>query len=98
MINSFFINLFLRPYRIEEVHHLLQVFLGIHTHTMSTFGNKGGFGLHACSLQQLIELLSLTARYDIVFFTMEDDDRRIVLVNIVGSTQTAVLIRFLSQF
>ena len=83
---------------IQEIDHLLQVLLTIHTHTMTSLRHEGGLGLHTGSLQDLKELLALTARHHIVLLTMEDDDRGIVLVDVCGSTQTHILFGLIGKF
>ena len=64
---------------------------------MTAFGHEGGLGLYSCSLQRLEESLSLAAGHNVILLTVEDDDRRIVLIHIGIGTQTEILIRFLSQ-
>ena len=64
---------------------------------MTAFGNEGGLGLYSCSLQRLEESLSLAAGHNVILLTVEDDDRRIVLIHIGIGTQTELLIWFLGQ-
>ena len=54
-------------------------------------------GLYTGSLQQFIELSTLADRNDIVFLAMEDNDRWIVFVDIVYSTESYIFVRFLVQ-
>ena len=65
---------------------------------MTAFGHEGSLGLHAGSRQQLVELLALTARHHIILLAVEDDDGRIVAVDIGRSAQTTILVRLLAQF
>ena len=60
---------------------------------MTALSGIGCLSLHTSSLQGLIELLALTARYDIILLTMENNHRGTVLVDIAGSTQTEILVR-----
>ena len=84
---------------VQETDHLLQVLFCIHGRTtVTTLCRESRFRLHTCSLQQLIKFLSLAARYDIVFLAMEYDNRWILFVHILSSTETKVLIRFLVKF
>ena len=50
---------------------------------MATLSRECTLGLDASSLQQFEEHLTLTARNNIVFLTMEDNDGRILLVDVV---------------
>ena len=84
-------------HRIQEVDHLLQVLLRIHTHAVTTLRHEGSLGLHTGSLQRLEELLTLTAGHHIVLLAVEDDHWRVVLIHIGRGTQTQVLIRLLGQ-
>ena len=83
---------------VEEANHLLEVLLSVHLRTTVTaLSGERGLGLDARSLQQLIELLTLTIRDDIILITVEDDDRRIVFVDIIGSTETTIFVGLFGQ-
>ena len=65
---------------------------------MTALGNKGCLCGDTGSLQQFIELLALTAGYYVIFFAMEDDNGRILRVDIIGGTETPVFVGLLVEF
>ena len=84
---------------VEESYHLLQIFRCVHSWTaMTTLSRICNLSPDTSSLQKLIEFLTLTNGNDIILLTMEDDNRRVVLVDILNSAETAVFVWFLIDF
>ena len=84
---------------VEESYHLLQIFRCVHSWTaMTTLSRICNLSPDTSSLQKLIEFLTLTNRNDIILLTMEDDNGRVVLVNILNGAEAAVFVGFLIDF
>ena len=75
---------------IKELHHTSEILLGVHIEAMATSVNGIKLRLDTSILKGHRELLSLTEGNDIILRAMENDDGRIVLVQIRGNTQRAV--------
>ena len=83
---------------VEESYHLLQIFRCVHSRTaMTTLSRICNLSPDTSSLQKLIEFLTLTNRNDIILLTMEDDNRRVVFVDIFNSAETAVFVGLLVE-
>ena len=87
------------PDTVQETNHLLQILWSVHFRSsMIALSREGRHSLDTCSLEQFKELLPLTIRNHTIFVTMENDDGRVLGIDILCSTETQVLIGFIWKF